>query len=113
MSTLGDLTLDYRAGFQRYLPQRSEAALTQGYELGRRAVVMKVSVLDLIQVHHQVLGEVLGDASSEEVRDVTSAACEFLLEVLATFDMAQRLRAPARSPEQSNRGTGPRTRGAR
>ena len=37
MSDIAGLTRDYRAAFQRYLPQRSEAALTAGYEIGRRA----------------------------------------------------------------------------
>ena len=36
MSGLESLTRDYRTGFLRYLPRRSEAALTAGYELGRR-----------------------------------------------------------------------------
>ena len=49
-----------------------------------------VSLLDLVQVHHVVLAEVLDDAPDGEVRQVTAAASEFLLEVLATFDMAHR-----------------------
>lgn len=101
MSELADLTMDYRAGFQRYLPNHSEAALTQGYQLGRRAVVTGVSLLDLIQVHHQILGEVLEETTREEIRDVTAAAGEFLLEVLSTFDMAhRRLRASASTPNR-------------
>ena len=51
MSDLDDLTLDYRVAFQRYLPHRSEAALTDGYELGRQAIARGVSLLDLVQVH--------------------------------------------------------------
>ena len=31
MSDVADLTRNYRAAFQRYLPGRSEAALTAGY----------------------------------------------------------------------------------
>ena len=90
MSGLDDVTLDYRVAFQRYLPRRSEAALTDGYDLGRRAIVQGVSMLDLVHVHHVVLTEVLADTPSEEVARVTSAAGDFLLEVLATFDMSHR-----------------------
>lgn len=90
MSDVGDLTLDYRAALQRYLPQHSEAALTLGYQLGRQAIVQGVSLLDLVHVHHLVLAEVLEDTREEDVRGVTSAASEFLLEVLSTFDMAHR-----------------------
>lgn len=90
MTELADLTLDYRVAFQRYLPQRGEAALTEGYRLGRRAVVQGVSLLDLVHLHHVVLAEVLDDTPEGETSDITSAASEFLLEVLSTFDMSHR-----------------------
>ncbi|MEO6414254.1 MAG: phosphatase RsbU N-terminal domain-containing protein [Pedococcus sp.] len=90
MSEVENLTLDYRAAFQRYLPQRSEAALTLGYQLGRRAIAHDVSLLDLVDVHHLVLTEILEDTADEDARDVTTAAAEFLREVLSTFDMAHR-----------------------
>jgi hypothetical protein len=88
--------LDYRAAFLRYLPRREEAALHVGYELGRSAVSRGLSILDLVQVHHQVLLEVLEDSRGEDLAPVATAASEFLLEVLATYDMAQRsfLRQP-------------------
>ena len=38
MDDLEALTLDYRAAFLRYLPNRSEEARTSGYQLGRRAL---------------------------------------------------------------------------
>jgi hypothetical protein len=90
MSEVADLTLDYRAAFQRYLPQRSEAALTLGYQLGRRAIAQGVSLLDLVNVHHLIVAEILDDSREEQTREVTTAASEFLLEVLSTFDMAHR-----------------------
>ena len=68
VSDLEDLTRDYRAAFLRYLPRRSEAALTSGYELGRRAVVEGVSLLDLVSVHHVVLAEVLDDTPPARTR---------------------------------------------
>ena len=90
MSDIEDLTLDYRTAFQRYLPQRSEAALTLGYQLGRQAIAHDVSLLDLVDVHHLVLTEILEDTPEADARDVTAAAAEFLREVLSTFDMAHR-----------------------
>lgn len=89
MSDQDDLVRDYRIGFLRYLPHRSEAALTAGYELGRRAATGGNSLLDLVQVHHRVLGEVLAEAP-EDPTAVTAAACEYLSEVLSVFDMAHR-----------------------
>ena len=91
MTSLDDLTRDYRVAFLRYLPGRSEAALTEGYELGRRAVVDGMSLLDLTQVHHTVLAEVLVDTPADRMPAVTTAAAEFLLEALSTYDMAHRL----------------------
>ena len=91
MSRLDDLLLDYRAAFLRFLPRREEAALTTGYELGRGAVGSGVSLLELVRVHHEVLLEVLRDTRGQEELDrVAEAAADFLLEVLSTYDMAQR-----------------------
>lgn len=90
MTDLEKMHRDYRAAFLRYLPRRDEAALHVGYKLGRSAVSDGLSILDLVQVHHDVFLEVLADTKGEDVTLVSTAASEFLLEVLATFDMAHR-----------------------
>ncbi len=90
MTALESLRLDYRAAFLRYLPRREESALHIAYELGRSAVADGLSLLDLAQVHHDVFLEVLRDTDGEQLTQVASAASEFFLEVLATYDMAQR-----------------------
>ena len=90
MTGLDGLTRDYRVAFLQYLPGRREAALTRGYELGRAAVTEGLSILELARVHHEVFLEVLRETPPEEVPGVATAASEFFLEVLATFDMAQR-----------------------
>ena len=90
--TLDAVRRDYRVAFLRYLPRREEAALHRGYEIGRSAVVRGLSLLDLATVHHQVLLEALKETrdTPEDVALVATAASEFLLEVLATYDMTQR-----------------------
>ena len=90
MSRPDDLARDYRAAFLRYLPRQAEAAAHSGYELGRSAVADGVSILELARVHHEVFLEVLRDTRGEDLTRVATAASEFFLEVLATFDMAQR-----------------------
>jgi hypothetical protein len=92
MTPLDAVRRDYRVAFLSYLPRREEAALHRGYEIGRSAVVRGVSLLDLATVHHQVLLEVLEGTrtDSDDVALVATAASEFLLEVLATYDMTQR-----------------------
>jgi S-adenosylmethionine:diacylglycerol 3-amino-3-carboxypropyl transferase len=81
---------DYRVAFLRYLPRHEEAALHAGYELGRAAVTEGLSILELARIHHDVLVEALQETPAGEVGQVATAASEFFLEVLATFDMAQR-----------------------
>lgn len=84
------MRLDYRVAFLRYLPRREEAALHAAYQLGRSAVTDELSLLDVAQIHHDVFLEVLTDTRPEELTTVSAAASEFLLEVLATFEMTQR-----------------------
>lgn len=90
MTDLDALARNYRAAFLRYLPRREESALTIGYELGRTAVCDGTSLLELARVHHDVFLEVLQDTPQGDLTRVATAASEFLLEVLATYDMAHR-----------------------
>ena len=92
MSTRGQAGLgrDYRAAFLRYLARREENALTAGWSLGRAALGAGLSLLDVVRVHHDVLTEVLRDSSADEVSEVARAASDFLVEVLASYDMLRR-----------------------
>jgi hypothetical protein len=118
VSAVEDLTRDYRVAFLQYLARHEEVALTRGYELGRSVIADGLSILDLAQVHHAVLLEVLRDTPTAELPTVATAASEFFVEVLAAFDMAQRTftdvrrAGPPEAPEpRSGRGvTAPRRR---
>ena len=90
MNALERLRRNYRAAFLRYLPNRDEAALDAGYQIGRSAVADGLTILDLAQVHHDVLREVLRTSSQEELDGVTATAGDFLVEVLATYEMTRR-----------------------
>ncbi|MGY1836969.1 phosphatase RsbU N-terminal domain-containing protein [Blastococcus sp. SYSU DS0510] len=90
MTALEDLRRDHRAAFLRHLGHRRESSLHAGYELGRSALAAGISLLEVIRVHHDVLIEVLGTTRPEEVQAVAEAASDFLLEVVASFDMSQR-----------------------
>jgi hypothetical protein len=89
MTAVDRLRLDYRAVFLRYLSRRDEAPLHAGYQIGRSALSSKLSILDLVQVHHEVLLSVLETADADDIADVASAASELLVEVLASYDMAR------------------------
>ncbi len=90
MKSPDDVQRDYRAAFLRYIPRRDEAALHSGYLLGRAALEDGMSMLEIARLHHAVLLEVLDGSRQEDVRDIGSAAAEFLVEVLATYDMTHR-----------------------
>jgi hypothetical protein len=85
------LSRDYAPALLGFLGQPGEQRLRSAYELGRRALADGVSLLDLVGVHHVVLGEVLTSSTREEdVAEVVAGAGTFLVEVLASFEMAQR-----------------------
>jgi hypothetical protein len=90
MKALERLHRNYRAAFLRYLPNRDEAALDAGYQIGRSAVADGLTILDLAHVHHDVLREVLSTSGHEELDGVTATAADFLVEVLATYEMTRR-----------------------
>ena len=98
MSASDRLARDYRPAFLRYLSRRDEPSRTAGYELGRTAVATGQSMLDVVAAHHVTLLEVLPDArDAAEVVAMSTAASEFLAEVLSSFSMAL-----AAVPEQSD-----------
>jgi ANTAR domain/Phosphoserine phosphatase RsbU, N-terminal domain len=82
---------DYAPAFLQYLSERGESGLKAAYELGRRAVGERLSVLDLAGIHHSLLLEVLRThRTSHELEHIATAASEFLVEALAVFEMTQR-----------------------
>ena len=85
------LSRDYAPALLAFLGQPGELRLRSAYELGRRALADGVSLLDLVRVHHVVLSDVLTSSTREEdVAEVVAGAATFLVEVLASFEMAQR-----------------------
>jgi serine phosphatase RsbU (regulator of sigma subunit)/anti-sigma regulatory factor (Ser/Thr protein kinase) len=82
----------YSSAFHDYVTAAAgELGLERAYELGRMAVSEGLSTLDLAAIHHESLAESLALASSaEEHARVATAATEFAMESLSTFEMAQR-----------------------
>ncbi len=85
-----DLARNYRVAHLRSLSARPEEGLSEGYALGRAAVEQGVSILELAELHHEAFLAVLRDTPPAEVAEVATASSGFFLEVLATYDMAQR-----------------------
>ncbi|MFI5776398.1 SpoIIE family protein phosphatase [Nocardia sp. NPDC051570] len=72
----------YANALRLHLDSPSQNTLAEGYELGRRALVEGVSILDLTEHHFRLLDR-------EDILD-TEAALEFLLQTLAALDVATR-----------------------
>lgn len=87
----------YRDGFDAYLRDRDERALTEAYELGRSAVGQELNVLDLASAHQDVLLDSLrSDPDSTSQEDVVRAAGDFFLEAVSAFEVVTRALRDAR-----------------
>ena len=84
------LLRNYRTAFLRYQPSRDESALADGYQIGRAAGSDGLTIVDLVQVHHEVFRDVLRTSSPDELDEVTATAADFLGEVVASYEMARR-----------------------
>ena len=88
---LDRLRRDYTFAFLTYRLERTEYRLRAAYELGRKAMASGLSLLDVAQIHHEVVAEALvASRDRAALRDVAAAASAFFVEVLSTFEMAQR-----------------------
>ncbi|HST65576.1 MAG TPA: phosphatase RsbU N-terminal domain-containing protein [Mycobacteriales bacterium] len=88
---LDRLRLDYRSALVGFLSVRGETQLASAYELGRAAMLGHVGLLELVQLHNSVtLDLVRAAAGAAERLEIAEAAAAFLVEVLASSDMARR-----------------------
>jgi Phosphoserine phosphatase RsbU, N-terminal domain len=87
--TTAQLHAAYVGALDLYVSEPSEAALHVGYELGRRAVELRVTVPDLARIHHAALGIALASAD-EAIGPVVQRASDLLAEVLSAFEMIRR-----------------------
>jgi PAS domain S-box-containing protein len=74
----------YAHALHTYLSVRDEASLAIGHELGRLALQNQLSMLELIEGHFRLMEDVPPSHGDH------SAALQFLLQTLATFDVATR-----------------------
>jgi hypothetical protein len=83
--------LSYEEGLRRHLERADETTLRQAYELGREAVERELTVLDVAAVHHDLLGAaVLERRLPAEAADAVRDAGNFLVEIVAAFEMVRR-----------------------
>jgi two-component system sensor histidine kinase UhpB len=81
----------YRSALREYAMRGGERALRMAYELGRRAVEARKSLIEVASLHIRAHGELVDGVRSVR-RDATlsKASASFLTESLAPYEMAHR-----------------------
>ncbi len=88
---LAQFRRNYRPPFLAYLVREDEAGLRAAYELGRQALSREVGLMGLVTVHNEVFLDVVStERSIDSAVGTARAACAFLVEALASFEMTQR-----------------------
>lgn len=86
-----EFQLEYAATLREYAMGGGEAILGRAYELGRRAIAERKSLLELVSLHHKTLKELFqNSADQRSLGDLVAISCEFLSECVSPYEMAQR-----------------------
>jgi PAS domain S-box-containing protein len=80
-----DFQEKYAAALKSFLVDREESTLAVGYELGRQALQERISSLEIIENHSQLIVDFATTAPLDG-----AAALQFLLQTLAPLDVATR-----------------------
>src|SRR6266849_121433 len=82
---------EYASLLREYAAGGGEATLGRAYELGRRAIAERKSLLDLASIHHGALRVLAQDTNNGKGReDVLRASADFLAECMSPYEMAHR-----------------------
>jgi signal transduction histidine kinase len=80
---------EYHSSLCEYASEGGEPALRLAYELGRRALAGRKSLVEMASLHHQALIALVRGAKSEKRREeLLKAGAEFLAECLSPYEMA-------------------------
>ena len=88
---LPELIYEYKSALESYLLEANEADLKKAYEIGRKVITEKLSVMDLAQAHHDAIIAILQkDTSTDETVHTIKGACDLFMESLSLFDIIHR-----------------------
>ena len=87
--TLRPLVECYRAALEAFVTGGGEEARSRAYEIGRTAVADHVGLLEIAELHHEVLETVMWRTPARSGPHL-AAASQFLGEVLSPFEMSLR-----------------------
>ena len=85
MTSTDDFRSRYAAALHTHLDKRDEASLAVGNELGRRALLEQISMLEIIENHFGLVDDLAAKGPYD-----ASAALQFLLQTLVPLDVVTR-----------------------
>jgi len=81
---------EYLEALEAYLRTGDEAALSDAYEIGRRAMIEGLGILDMATLHQRAVEGVVLPAAAVDRSRLASAVGQFFNEALSAFEMAFR-----------------------
>ena len=82
---------EYCASLREYVDGGGEPALGRAYELGRRALTERKSLVEMASLHHQAVLALVCDVETRKRREeLLRLSAEFLAECLSPYEMAHR-----------------------
>ncbi|HVH70413.1 MAG TPA: ATP-binding protein [Candidatus Dormibacteraeota bacterium] len=82
---------EYAASLREYAMGGGESVLGRAYELGRRAIRERKSLLELVALHHRTLQDLFHDSADRGSQGhLVQTSCDFLSECVSPYEMAQR-----------------------
>src|SRR6266481_8086593 len=82
---------DYRSALGEYAERSGEPGLGRAYELGRRAMTQRKSLVEIVAIHHQALQRIVREAGKGKGDGgLLRASADFLKESLSPYEMAHR-----------------------
>jgi signal transduction histidine kinase len=81
----------YRSSLREYAAGGGELALGRAYELGRRALTEKKSLVEMASLHHQAVLDLVRSVEDEKHREeFLRTSSEFFAECVSPYEMAHR-----------------------
>jgi signal transduction histidine kinase len=88
---LSDLEKDYRDALNDYYVKKSETALYKAYNLTRKAILSKITLLDLIIAYQKALSDIFSEiVEKKDMDEFVKEGLKFLSEALTPFEMTFR-----------------------
>ncbi len=83
-----ELMNQYESALRAYLEKTDEALLEEAYELGRRALRLEISLIEMVTLHSDALNRALSQmADAGDISEALKASAKFLIETLTPYEM--------------------------